>query len=333
MSQENLKRGLKLGGKNCVHCGKETGEGELYCPECQAISGTKKPRRFWIFSILFSGLLLFFTGLLLWHGGLSFGSLSLDSILGRPAAVINGEPITKADLQARVRTIQGIVERQHGKDIFAGERGRALLANLNEEVLNGMLEEKLMYQEARKLGIQITDEQVQQKFDQITKEVFGTREKFQARLQEEGMSKEDLQNNLRSLLILEALKKAKAQQGADPEISFNAWLIQAKQKAELAIYDSEIGGMTLPSTGGCCGPAGPSGGSGGQPGTDRQIDPKTEKEAQKAGLEAFQKTNPTEKGVIATVTNYGCHIQVDIQKEGRIVKSYTYQGGKAFEIS
>ena len=94
------------------------------------------------------------------------------------------------------------------------------MANLRgEEVLNGMLEEKLMYQEARKLGIQITDEQVKEKLDRITQEVFGTWEKFQARLQEERMSKEDLPNNLRSLLILEALKKVKAQQGADPDVS------------------------------------------------------------------------------------------------------------------
>ncbi len=316
-----------------MHCGKETGEGELYCLECQAISGAKRPRRLWIFSILFSGLLLFLTGLVLWHGGLSFASLSLDRIWGKPAAVINGESITRADLKARVRTIQAIVERQHGKDIFAGERGRALLANLNEEVLNGMLEEKLMYQEARKLGVQVTDEQVKERLERITKEVFGSWENFQARLREDGMSKEDLQNNLRSLLTLEELRKAKAQQGADPDVSFSAWLIQAKQKAELAIYDFKVGGMTLPSMGGCCGPGGPSGGPGGQPGTVRSIDPKTEKEAQRAGLEAFQKTNPSEKGVTAKVTNYGCHIQVDIRKEGRIVKSYSYQGGKAFEIS
>ncbi|MGA2957728.1 MAG: SurA N-terminal domain-containing protein [Thermodesulfobacteriota bacterium] len=277
--------------QNCMHCGKEIGEEELYCPECQALSGTRRPRRLWIFSILFSGLLLFLTGLVLWHGGLSFGSLSLDWIWEKPAAVINGESISRTDLKARVRTIQAIVERQHGKDIFAGERGRALLANLNEEVLNGMLEEKLMCQEARKLGVQITDEQVKEKLDRITKEVFGTRENFQARLQEDGISKDDLQNNLRSLLILEALKKAKVQRGADPDVSFSAWLIQAKQKAELVIYDSNLGGMTLPSMGACCGPGGP----GEQPGAARSIDSKTEKEAERAGLEAFQKANPSEK--------------------------------------
>jgi hypothetical protein len=226
------------------------------------------------------------------------------------------------------------VERQHGKGIFAGERGRELLAGLQEKVLNGMLEEKLMRQEARKLGVQITDTQVKERLDRISKEMFGTSENLRARLQEDGMSQLDLQDNLRLILISEALKKAKTPEGADPEVSFNAWLIQAKQKAELVVYDPGVGGMSIPG-GGCCGPNpnGPSGGATGQPGTAGQVDPEIEKGAQKAGLEAFQKTNPREKEVTAKVTNYGCHLQVDIQKKGKIIKSYSYQGGKVFEIS
>ena len=319
---------------NCVHCGKETGEGEVYCAECQAISATPRRKSLWIFTIAFSALILFLTGLVLWHGGFSFSIFSMDSIWARPAAVINGESISKAGLKARVKTIQGIVERQHGKDIFGGEKGRALLASLTEEVLNGMLVEKLMAQEAGKLGIRITDEQVQQRLHQIARENFGTWEDFQAKLREEGMSKEDLQNNLRSLLMLDALKKAKTPEGADPEVSFNAWLIQARQSAKVAIYDSgNPSGSSSPLAGGCCSSAAPSGGCSGGPGAARQADPRIEREAQKAALEAFQGTNPTEKGVTAKVTDYGCHIQVDIQKDGKIVKSYVYQGGKISENS
>jgi len=318
-----------LSGQNCVHCGKETGEGELYCPECQAISGIKKPRRFWIFSILFSGVLLSLTGLLLWHGGLSFGSLSLDSILGRSAAVINGESITRADLKARVKNIRAMLERQYGRDLFAGQRGRALLENLEQEVLDGMLEERLVSQEARRLKIQISDEMTEQELQKISKEIYGNWEKFQARLREDRVSKEDLQNHIRTLLLYKAVKAAKAPPGSNPDISFNAWLIQAKQKAELAIYysgDSASSSSTL--AGGCCSPDGSGSVRPGGP-----VDPKTESEAKKVALEAYQKANPAEKGVTAKVINYGCHIQVDIQKEGRIVKSYSYQGGKAFEIS
>ncbi len=320
--------------ENCRHCGKEIeGEG-VFCPECRAIAGAKKPKRIWLFSLIFSGLLLSLTGLLFWHGGLSFGNLSLDAIWGKPAAVINGEKISRSDLKARLKIFQRILERQYGNDLFTGDRGRALFVNLKNKVLNDMLEEKLVSQEARKLGKQVTDEQVKQKMDQITKEIFGTWENFQTRLQEEGMSKEDLQNNIRYFLLLEALKEAKAPEGGNPDVSFNAWLIQARQKAEVTVYNSENLPGSAPSlAGGCCSLTGSSGGCGGQSATPRPIDPKIESEARKAALEAFQKSNPAEKNVAAKVTNYGCHIQVDIQKEGRVVKSYTYQEGKVFEIS
>jgi uncharacterized membrane protein YgcG len=319
---------------NCVHCGKEAGEGELYCGDCQAISATPRRKGLWVFTIAFSALILFLTGLVLWHGGFSFGSLSLDSIWGRQAAVINGESISKADLKARLKTIQGIVERQHGKDIFVGERGRALWANLQNAVLNEMLEEKLVSQEGRKLGVQITEEQVQQKLDQIIKEDFGTWENFQTRLQEEGMSKEDLQENIRNLLLVEAIKKVKAQEGFNPDSSFNAWLTQARQEAKVTLYNSgNSTGVASALAGGCCSTGGSSGGCSGGGGTARQADPRIEREAQTAALEAFQKSNPAEKSVTAKVTDYGCHIQVDIQKEGRVIKSYSYQNGKVEEES
>jgi hypothetical protein len=111
--------------------------------------------------------------------------------------------------------------------------------------------------------------------------------------------------------------------------------MQAMQKAKVAVYDSEnLAGSPLLSSEGCCSPTGSSDGcGGGQSAKPRQIDPKVESEAQKAALEAFQKSNPAEKNVAARVTDRGCHIQVEIQKEGRVIKSYSYQNGKVEEES
>jgi len=320
---------------NCTHCGKEIGEGDLYCPECQAIAGVRKPKRILLFSVIFSGILLFLTGIVVWHGGISFGNLSLYMIWGKPAAVINEEKITRADLKARLKTLKGILERQHGNDLFTGDRGRMLFANLENKVLNDMLEEKLVKQEARKLEIQVTEEQVKQKIDSITKEVFGTWENFQARLQEDGMNEEDLQNKIHYLLLWEAVKKAKVPERGNPDVAFKAWLMQARQRAKVTIYHSEnLAGSALPSAGDCCSRTGSSDGrGGGQSAKPRQIAPGIEAEAQRAALEAFQKSNPAEKDVAAKVTDYGCHIQVEIQKEGQVIKSYSYQNGKVEEES
>ena len=321
--------------ENCRHCGRETEEEGGFCPECRSLAGEKtKTRRIWVFSILFSAALLFLTGLMVWHGGFSNWSLPLADLWGKPAAVINGESIPRNEFKARMMSVKSAIERQYGKNTFTGVRGEALLGSLAQEVLDGMVEERLVAQEARKLKVEIREDQVEGEVQRISKEMYGDREKFQDRLREDGISPDDLRKHIHSLLLYNALRDAKTPAGADPEVSFNAWLIQAKQKADLVIYETGNRGSAASFSGGsCCAPSGPSGGSNAPSGRGGSLDPQTENEAKKAALEAFQKGNPADKGVTAQATNYGCHIQVDIQKEGKIVKSFSYQGGKAFEIS
>jgi len=320
--------------ENCRRCGKAVEGGTVFCPDCRSLAGEKKGRRPWFFSLLFSAVLLSLTGLMLWHGGLGNWSFSLGSWWGKPAAVINGEAIPRDEFKARMISVKTAVARQYGKNIFIGERGRALLESLEREVMEGMLEERLVAQEARKLKIDIREDRIEEEVQRISKEIYGTWEKFQTRLREDGISPEELKKHIHNLLLYNALKAAKAPVGADPEISFNAWLIQAKQKAELVIYEKGNRGNNASLLGGnCCVPNGSRAGSGGSPRAGGQLDPQTESEAQRVALEAYQKANPAEKNVAAKVTNYGCHLQVDIQKEGRTVKSYTYQEGKVFEIS
>jgi hypothetical protein len=321
--------------ENCRHCGKETEEEGGFCPECRSLAGEKKKaHRVWVFSILFSAVLLFLTGLMVWHGGFGNWGFSLAAFWEKPSAVINGESIPRKEFKARMMSVKSAIEKQYGKNTFTGERGEALLGSLAQEVLDGMLEERLVAQEARKLKVEISQDQVEGEVQRISKEMYGDREKFQARLREDGISADDLRRHIHSLLLYNALREAKTPAGANPEVSFNAWLIQAKQKAELVVYETGNRGNAASFSGGnCCAPSGPSGGSSAPFGRGGSLDPQTENEAKKAALEAFQKGNPTDQGVSVQVTNYGCHIQVDIQKEGKIVKSYSYQGGKAFEIS
>ncbi len=311
---------------NCRHCGKEIDEGGLYCADCRAASGARKSRNIKIAAFVFFGLLVVLTALLLRHGVSSGLSFSLEAILGRPAAVINGEKITRAELDARVKMVRAMVEKKYGQSLFSGQRGELLLASLKSDVLDGILEEKLVAQESKRMRIQVSDEKLQQEVKRISTEVYGSTENLESKLRENGMSEKAFEENIRFVLLLDALKSAKAQQGADPDVSFNAWLIQARQKAQLAVYEPQkdsppVGG------GGCCSVGGMP------PSAARPLDPSLEKEAQKAGLEAYRKSDPSGKEITAKVTDYGCHVQVDIQKEGKTVKSYSYQAGKVFEIS
>ena len=60
--------------------------------------------------------------------------------------------------------------------------------------------------------------------------------------------------------------------------------------------------------------------------------PELKEKASAAALDAYHKTNPAGKGVEAQVTDYGCHVQVDIEQDGKVVKSYAYQDGEVVEI-
>jgi SurA-like N-terminal domain len=323
-----------LSSRNCMRCGKETGEGELYCPQCQAQWGTRRPKRVWIVSLVFSGVLLFLAGLVLWQGGVSLGGLIPAASSANPAAVVNGESISDADFQARLGSVRRILERQNGSNLFAGERGRYLFENLKAEVLDEMVEEKLVDQEARKLGIQVSDQSIQQEVQRIAREIYGSKENFERWVKEVGVQEEELQARVRSHLRGEAVKRAKALQGEDPEAAFDTWLNQTRQDSKIEISDSvKKAGYGFAGRGGCCSIGPSSRGGSGQGRGGRTLDPKMEREAQRLALEAYQKINPAERGVTAQVTDYGCHIQVDIQKDGRVVKSYIYQNGKVFEDS
>jgi hypothetical protein len=323
-----------LSSTNCMRCGKETGEGELYCPPCQAQWGTRKPKRVWIVSLVFSGVLLVLAGMVLWHGGVSLGGLIPGAFTTNPAAVVNGESISEADFQARLQSVRRILERQNGGHLFAGERGRYLFENLRAEVLEEMVEEKLVDQEARKLGIQVSERSIQQEVQRIAREIYGSQENFERWMGEMGIREEELQARVRSHLRGEAVKRAKALRGEDPEAAFDVWLAEARKGALIEVSDTrKRTGYGFAPAGGCCGSAASSRGCGVQGRSGKKLDPQTGSDAQKLALEAYRKINPSEHGVTAQVTDYGCHIQVDIQKEGRVMKSYTYQDGKVFEDS
>ena len=66
-------------------------------------------------------------------------------------------------------------------------------------------------------------------------------------------------------------------------------------------------------------------------GRAQPLDPKIEQEAKAKGLEYYEKKTQ-KKGAGAKVTNFGCHIQVDIIEDGKVVVSLTYNQGEVQEI-
>ena len=124
-------------------------------------------------------------------------------------------------------------KKSTGRGLFAGEQGRALLGRLERDVLEKMVDERLVAQEASRMKIRVGDDRVRQEMQRIGQEIYGNWENFQASLKEDGISQEYLMNHIRNLLLRQEVKKAKSPPKADPDAYFVAWLEQDRRSAKV----------------------------------------------------------------------------------------------------
>lgn len=93
-------------------------------------------------------------------------------------------------------------------------------------------------------------------------------------------------------------------------------------------YAQQVAANGAPSGGGC----GTGGGAGGCcGGSGSSSGPVDTAQITTDGL-AYYVAQTGDKQVEAEVTDYGCHIQCDIVKDGEIIKSYTYRDGQFIEM-
>ena len=129
--------------------------------------------------------------------------VSLAGCGGKRVAVVNGEVIRETDLERELRRAQSYYENQ-GID-FAGENGSRLQNDLRELVLEQMITETVLRQEARRRGIQATAEQVERRIEE-EKALMGGDAAYRQALQEQlQMSEAEYRQELEEQLTLEAL--------------------------------------------------------------------------------------------------------------------------------
>lgn len=321
-------------GRKCNQCGKEAElNSEVCCPEGAIGPGGKKSKRLRYFTLV--GLFILLAGSLLFHGYSGSWEHYWEDLTKAPAALINGEPVTRSEVREKLRISRLMLEKQYGREIFAGEKGRALLVNLERDLLENILTERLVAQEALRMNIQVGDEAVKAKMQKIATEIYGSWDNFQASLREDGISQEYLRNHLRNMIIQQEVARAKAPPNVEPGAYFLVWLNQARREAKVDFSKTVSAvGASSQGQGGCGGSGGGGcGGCGGKQASAGALDAALESKASAVALEAYRQANPAATGIEAKVTDFGCHIQVDIEKGGKIIWSYTYQNGRVFDNS
>lgn len=320
--------------KICSRCGQEIPDGEgLPCPECGKEAGCKSMKRRCCFAGV--AVLLVIAGAVLWRAHAVAWDFSWAALTGRPVAMVNGEAVSRADFCERARIHRAMVERQYGKGLFAGDEGKGLLAELESDVLEKMIGERLVEQESRRLNLAVSDEQVRQALDAIGQEVYGSRENLQASLREEGISPEYLSGHIRNMLLRKEVEQAQRAGEVNGSSPPGLWLIRARQEARITL-NKAIDPSRTPTrgAGSCCGSSGDAGrgGCGAAQPSGSEAAPELRNEAAAAALAAYRKANPAGKDPQTRITDYGCHLQVDIEEGGKVVRSYNVQGGTVSEI-
>lgn len=115
-------------------------------------------------------------------------ALILAGCGGGVAATVNGEKITSGELSQRVNEIKAGLEKQ-GLD-FSGEQGKLYLTQLEQDTLDQLINNKLMIQEAKKLG-KLTPDQIQEIIKPL-KEQFPSGDEYKKFLAEIKLSEEEV---------------------------------------------------------------------------------------------------------------------------------------------
>ncbi len=294
-SQGNEKR-----ARFCVHCGHPL-------PNRRKV-WTKKRH------ILFGAIGLILAG--------AIGYLLTGGVESKLVGKVNGEGITRKEFSQRVDRVKKFYEYRYGQGLFEGETGKENLNRLKADILDEMTTEKILLQEAKSAGYTSAPE------EEIVKQVEAIKKRYGLSdtdlKQRMGGSIEDIKEELRkgwiiSEFVEKALLKDNQQNG---QLLFAQWFTKTKAKARIETYEKLEPVTTAKAS--CC-----RSGCGG--GRAQLLDPKIEKEAKAKGLEYYERKTQ-KKGATAKVTNFGCHIQVDIIEDGKVVASLTYNNGEVQEI-
>jgi len=115
------------------------------------------------------------------------------------AARVNGEEISRADLDAQVEAL-----KEQYPDMFTGADGEGRLLEFQQRLLDNMINNVLIRQAAEERGIEVTDAEVDAEIENL-KTGFETDEQFEQALAQSGMDLEALETQVREGMITDRL--------------------------------------------------------------------------------------------------------------------------------
>ncbi len=130
-------------------------------------------------------------------------------IVDRIVAVVNGKVITLSELEKRA---QPILAKYLSPDMSQEER-ETLKQKIYAQILPQMIDDYLVEEEIKRLGIKVTDQEVEDAIDNICRNNGITRQEFEERLRQDGLSldeyKKQIATQIERLQLVNAEVKSK----------------------------------------------------------------------------------------------------------------------------
>ncbi|MHB1420240.1 MAG: peptidylprolyl isomerase [Bacillota bacterium] len=118
-------------------------------------------------------------------------------------AVVNGESISTADFNFRLDQEKAYLQRQGAS--FEGEQGLKMLDAVKDSLLQQMIQETVIHQDAKAQGINITDQQVEKSLADLKAQF--PKDKYEQALKQQNLTEDKLKEELKYNLTSEALFK------------------------------------------------------------------------------------------------------------------------------
>lgn len=322
----------------CHACGNASETTALSCPSCGSLHGAEPPAGP---GRLLRGCrpALFLVGIALLVGSLAYYKFFLPHGV---AAVVNGEEISRTELDSAVARARLVIEDRHGPLLFTGERGAAELQRLRYELLAGMIRERVALQEARKAGIVVSDDEVAAAVEAYRTHWGRDNAKFRAAVRARYGDDETFEREVAAGLVIDRFMTEHVARGiADPlavQAAAAKWMQDAPARAAVRVALAEQ--WSGPGGCGCCG-RGPGGnaaalrtaGSAAPEAGERRAVPAADgkSEAASKGL-AYWREKHGDEAVTAQVRDRGCHMEIDIIKDEKVIGSLRFQRGRITEM-
>lgn len=305
----------------CARCNSMNDPAALICANCGApaphespASHAERSRRGYLFALLLIPVIALAAAV----GYYKF--ILPDGVV----AVVNGEEITLSELDAEVRRIRG-------------EESAADL-RLRYQVLQNMVMERLALQEAKKAGMSITPAELTAALEEARRSSGLDTESFRTVAATEYGSMRNFEEAVAKRLLIEKyiVEKVIPPSAKPDEVdrTVNQWLhdISGRAAVRIALEEQWLGAGC-----GCCanrraaasakGGAGPKDQRSGQP-SQKSADMEKASEA----AISYWRGKYGDDRITTQVSDFGCHLEINIIKDNKTIGTLRYQGGRISEM-